>query len=111
MKTLRSFVPAAVIGLVVLTAGAASAATSGTVPTGSVVVLPWETALGNLASGLTGNTAKIISIIAIFIAGIALILGEDLGQFARRLLMIVIAVAFLVGAASFIAPFTAGAGI
>jgi hypothetical protein len=38
-------------------------------------------------------------------------MGEDLGQFARRLLMIVIAVAFLVGAASFIIPFTTGASI
>jgi type IV secretory pathway VirB2 component (pilin) len=71
--------------------------------------LPWEGALASLANGLTGNTAKIIAIIAIFIAGVALIFGEDLGLFARRLLMIVIAVGFLVGAGAFIAPFVAGA--
>ncbi len=78
-----------------------AAGTNGT----SAGPLPWESALSNLAGALTGTTAKIICIIAIFIAGVALIFGEDLGQFAKRLLMIVIAAAFLVGAGSFVANF------
>ncbi len=72
---------------------------------GTTQALPWESALSNLSGALTGTTAKIICIIAIFIAGVALIFGEDLGQFAKRLLMIVIAAAFLVGAGSFVSNF------
>ncbi|HTJ27570.1 MAG TPA: TrbC/VirB2 family protein [Candidatus Limnocylindria bacterium] len=75
--------------------------------------LPWDTTLTSLQNALTGNTAKVICVIAIFIAGIALVFGEDLGHFAKRLLMIVIAAAFLLGGASFIGVFTpaGGAGI
>jgi type IV secretion system protein VirB2 len=112
-RKLLLFIPIAIVFFVVGSPHAASATSlsGGYSVVGSSQTLPWESALGGLASGLTGTTARIISIIAIFIAGIALILGEDLGQFARRLLMIVIAVAFLVGAGSFIAPFTTGASI
>jgi type IV secretion system protein VirB2 len=70
--------------------------------------LPWETPLQTLANELTGPTAGTIAIIAIFVAGLALIFGEDLGKFARTLLMIVIALAFLVGAANFVKPLTGG---
>ena len=85
-----------VIGMNAAFAGAANGSTS---------TLPWEGALSSLAGALTGSTAKFICIIAIFIAGVALIFGEDLGQFAKRLLMVVIAAAFLVGAGSFVANF------
>jgi type IV secretory pathway VirB2 component (pilin) len=64
--------------------------------------LPWEGPLQALASELTGPTAGTIAIIAIFVAGLALIFGEDLGKFARTLLMIVIALAFLVGASTMV---------
>jgi type IV secretion system protein VirB2 len=70
--------------------------------------LPWEGPLSTLAAELTGPTAGTIAIIAIFVAGLALVFGEDLGKFARTLLMIVIAVAFLVGAAKFVGPLTGG---
>lgn len=109
-KALMPFlVPAAIL----LLTNAASAGGYGTGGGGGGggAALPWETPLANLAGALTGNTAKFISIIAIFVAGVALIFGEDLGQFARRILMIVIAIAFLLGAASFIAPLTNGVGI
>lgn len=65
--------------------------------------LPWEQPLQTLANELTGPTAGTIAIIAIFVAGLALIFGEDLGKFARTLLMIVIALAFLVGASTMVA--------
>jgi len=74
--------------------------------TTSTMDLPWEGPLSNLATELTGPTAGTIAIIAIFVAGLALVFGEDLGKFARTLLMIVIAVAFLVGAAKFVGPLT-----
>ena len=105
-----AFVPV----LLLAAASAASATTAGNggfTGGGAATTLPWDGALGTLAATLTGNTAKIISIIAIFVAGVALIFGEDLGQFARRLLMIVIAVAFLIGAGSFVSTIVTGAHI
>ncbi|MBV8643194.1 MAG: TrbC/VirB2 family protein [Candidatus Eremiobacteraeota bacterium] len=97
--------------LVALVSAAASASqyANGGAGGGGGQGLPWETPLQNISDALTGPTAKYISIIAIFVAGIALIFGEDLGQFARRVLMIVIAIAFLLGASSFILPLTTGA--
>lgn len=75
---------------------------------GGAGTLPWETPLSNLSAELTGPTASAIAIIAIFVAGLALIFGEDLGKFARTLLMIVIAISLLIGAAKFIGPLTTG---
>jgi|SRR5271166_1896642 len=102
-RAILPLIPALAAVLVVLlpSAMANAAATTGN--------MPWENSLNTLQAALTGSTAKFISIIAIFVAGIALIFGEDLGQFARRLLMIVIAIAFLVGASSFYASFSGGA--
>ncbi len=101
--------------LVLVAMTAASATTVVTAPGGAggatAGVLPWEGVLANLANALTGNTAKVICIIAIFVAGVALIFGEDLGHFARRLLMITIAAAFLIGAGSFVSTFIGGAHI
>jgi type IV secretory pathway VirB2 component (pilin) len=52
----------------------------------------------------------VISIIAIFVAGIALIFGEDLGAFARRLLMVVIAAALIIAAGKFFTYFATAFG-
>jgi type IV secretory pathway VirB2 component (pilin) len=73
--------------------------------------LPWQSNLQTLQTALTSGTARIICIIAIFIAGIALVFGEDLGHFAKRILMIVIAASFLIGASSFIGVFTPDNGL
>jgi type IV secretory pathway VirB2 component (pilin) len=89
--------------LVLALGSAAMASTTG--GTGTTGALPWDGPLGDLANFLTGSVAKYISIIAIFVAGLALVFGEDLGAFAKRLLMIVIAIAFLVGAGSFASTF------
>ncbi len=108
----HGFAVALVPVFLVVAASAASATTAGAVIGGGAAGnLPWDTALSSLAATLTGNTAKIISIIAIFVAGVALIFGEDLGHFAKRLLMIVIAVAFLIGASSFVSTIASGAHI
>ncbi len=63
---------------------------------------PWTGPLDQLTSLLTGTPTKVISIVAIVVAGIALIFGEDLGAFAKRLLMVVIATAMIVGATSIV---------
>ena len=62
-------------------------------PTGS---LPWDAPLQTLAADLTGPVATSISVIALFVAGAILVFGEDLSHFARRALVAVIAIAFLV---------------
>jgi type IV secretory pathway VirB2 component (pilin) len=105
-------VSAAVPLLVFAAVAAASATTTNQIGTGNnTEVLPWEGVLSSLAGALTGVTAKIICVIAIFVAGVALIFGEDMGHFAKRLLMIVIAAAFLIGAGSFVNTFISGAHI
>ncbi len=89
----------------VIVALAGSAAFAAGTQTSNIGALPWDGTLQALAGVLSGNVAKYISVIAIFVAGLALIFGEELGQFARRMLMIVIAIAFLVGAGSFATAF------
>jgi type IV secretory pathway VirB2 component (pilin) len=69
---------------------------------------PWASPLTQLETFITGTPTKIISIIAIVVAGIALIFGEDLGVFAKRLLMVVIATAMITGAGSIFATLFAG---
>jgi type IV secretion system protein VirB2 len=107
----KYLVPALVPVFIAAACAAASASgyAGGGTDAGGGGALPWEGPLAAITTALTGPTAKYISIIAIFVAGIALIFGEDLGQFARRILMIVIAIAFLLGASSFIVPLTSGA--
>ncbi len=104
---------AALVPVFFIAAACAASATTagGAIGGGAAGALPWDNALSSLAATLTGNTAKIISIIAIFVAGVALIFGEDLGHFAKRLLMIVIAVAFLIGASSFVTTIANGAHV
>jgi len=59
---------------------------------------------------ITGTPTKIISMVAIVVAGLALIFGEDLGVFAKRLLMVVIAVAMILGASSIAGSFFTTSG-
>jgi type IV secretory pathway VirB2 component (pilin) len=68
-------------------------------PTGS---LPWDGPLQTLAADLTGPVATSISLIALFVAGAILVFGEDLSHFARRALVVVIAIAFLVLGSKFL---------
>lgn len=78
---------------------------------GGGAALPWEGPISTLAASLSGPTATTIAVIAIFVAGTALIFGEDLGKFARTLLMIVIAAGFLIGAAKIIPALGLGGGM
>jgi type IV secretion system protein VirB2 len=64
--------------------------------------LPWDAPLQTLAADLTGPVATSISLIALFVAGAILVFGEDLSHFARRALVMVIAIAFLVLGAKFL---------
>src|SRR6185369_6498615 len=46
--------------------------------------LPWETPLNTVAQSLTGPVALSISLIALMVAGGALVFGGELSEFARR---------------------------
>ena len=63
--------------------------------------LPWEAPLQTLANSLTGPVALGISIIAMAAAGGTLIFGGELGEFTRKSLLLVLAIAFLVFGAGF----------
>jgi type IV secretion system protein VirB2 len=79
------------IGLFALmTADAAFAGTGG-------AAMPWDDALTGLQKNLSGPTAGVISIVAVFAAGAALIFGGEMGEFTKRLIYTVIAVSLLVG--------------
>lgn len=69
---------------------------------GSTGALPWDGPLQTLAADLTGPVATSISVIALFVAGAVLVFGEDLGHFARRALVAVIAIAFLLLGSQFL---------
>ena len=64
--------------------------------------LPWDGPLETLAADLTGPVATSIAVIALFVAGAVLVFGEDLSHFARRALVAVIAIAFLVLGSKFL---------
>ena len=58
--------------------------------------LPWEGPLEILQRSLTGPVAFAISLIALVICGWALIAGGEMSDFARRSIMVVLAISLLV---------------
>jgi type IV secretion system protein VirB2 len=64
--------------------------------------LPWEGPLQTIQNSLKGPVAMSISIIAVVCLGAALIFGGELGDFARKAVMVALGVAFLVAADSVI---------
>ncbi len=65
--------------------------------------LPWEAPLQRVAASLTGPVALAISLIALMVAGGTLVFGGELSEFARRSCVVVLAIAFLVLGAGFMA--------
>jgi type IV secretion system protein TrbC len=63
---------------------------------GSSGGLPWESPLQKLVTSLSGPVALGIAIIAMVAAGGALVFGGELSEFARKALLLVLAIAFLV---------------
>lgn len=67
--------------------------------------LPWEGALNTLVASLTGPVAIAISIIAIFVCGAILVFGGEMGDFARRMVMVILGVAVIGFAAQLVTSF------
>lgn len=63
--------------------------------------LPWEAPLKSIADSITGPVALFISLIAFTIAGATLVFGGELSEFARRSILVVLAVSFIALAAQF----------
>lgn len=64
--------------------------------------LPWEAPLDTLKRSLSGPVALAISIIAIVVTGASLIFGSEIDGFARKMIVIVLVIAIIVAANSFL---------
>ena len=87
------FALAAVTAISLIGPEAASASTTGGAG------LPWEAPLQNLVNSLTGPVAYAISLLGVVVAGIVLIFGGEVGDFVRRLFMLVLVISLLAFAA------------
>lgn len=64
--------------------------------------LPWDTPLQNIKDSLTGPVASIVAFIGIAVAGLTLIFGGELGDFTRKMIMLVLVLSILLGGAAFL---------
>jgi type IV secretion system protein TrbC len=88
----RHWFPLLVLGLALLgTEHSALAATAG----GGG--LPWDTPLTTLRNDITGPVAFTISLLAMVACGAALVFGGEINEFVRRIIMLVLVCAFIVG--------------
>lgn len=62
--------------------------------------LEWETPLQKVANSITGPVAFVISLLALVGCGCALAFGGEIGEFIRRIIMLVLVIALIVFAAS-----------
>ena len=80
----------AIVALVALHPDIARASSTG----GS---LPWDTPLTTLKNDITGPVAFTISLLAMVACGAALVFGGEINEFIRRIIMLVLVCAFIVG--------------
>jgi len=65
--------------------------------------LPWEAPLQTMMLSLTGPVAFSVSLIAVAVSGCLLVFGGEMGDFARRMIMLVMVIGLLVGGGGFLA--------
>ncbi len=75
------------------------------------VNFPWDVPLARLSQNLTGPTSSSIALIGLFVAGGALVFGGDLGDFAKRITWMVLAISLMLGGSSFINILSNGAAL
>jgi type IV secretory pathway VirB2 component (pilin) len=68
--------------------------------------MPWETVLAKVASSLTGNTAKLMALLAICICGYGYMTSEGGGM--RKLMGVGVGIALVVGAGNLVTLFFQG---
>jgi type IV secretory pathway VirB2 component (pilin) len=74
-------------------------------------VLPWDNALTALKDSLTGPVALAIALIGTVIAGSMLIFGGEMGDFGRRMVMLVFVVALIGMAGNLLTSLFEGADV
>ena len=64
--------------------------------------MPWEAPMDKIKRSLTGPIAMAISLLGVVVAGVALIFGGEMGDFTRRVIMLVFVIALILSASSFL---------
>lgn len=77
-------------------------ATAGIAAGGGGAAMPWDGPMQAFVNSITGPWAGAIALVAIVVAGATLIFGGELNAFARTMVMIILGVAIIVGAAQFL---------
>jgi type IV secretion system protein VirB2 len=77
---------------------------------GTTTGLPWETPLETIKSSITGPVAMVISLLGVTVAGGMLIFGGELGEFTRRIVMLVLVIGLLVSATTILTLLYGSAG-
>lgn len=62
--------------------------------------MPWEAPLNTIMLSITGPVAMVISLLGVTVAGGMLIFGGELGEFTRRIIMLILVIGLLVSASS-----------
>jgi type IV secretion system protein VirB2 len=88
----RNWLPLLLVAVIVVSFHPAAAHASST--GGS---LPWDTPLTTLKNDITGPVAFTISLLAMVACGAALVFGGEINEFVRRIVMLVLVCAFIVG--------------
>lgn len=70
--------------------------------------LPWESGLDLITRAIQGPVAYSFSLIGIVACGGALIFGAEIGEFLRRLIMLVLVVSLIVFASNFLNTLSSG---
>lgn len=68
---------------------------------GGVPALAWECKLKDILKGLRGPVMKAVALMGIIVAGWGLIWGGEIGEFARRVIMLTLVLSFLLGMNAF----------
>ena len=76
----------------------------------STTGLPWESPLETIVQSLTGPWAFGISVIAILAASWGLLWGGEMGEWVRRMVMVVMAIAVLIGGANILSVLFGSSG-
>lgn len=64
--------------------------------------MPWEDTIASLSKSITGPVAYAVALMGVTVAGLLLLWGGEIGEFTRRVIMLVLVVSLIFGAASVI---------
>lgn len=73
-------------------------------------VMPWDGPLEKVKNSITGPFAAALSLIGVVVAGAMLIFGGEMGEFARKMVMIVLVLSLIVGASAIISTLYGSSG-